>query len=231
MAIHASQMVRRFAVAVAIGVVVGLAVGSVLKGRRVVAPVPGTPGEKQGLLAGWRGDPAPPPNLAPPEDSAGWRYAQAVVQEDWNTVIGLTLWMQERLERARTQAGGPEAQEAVRRALAQSLAEQHLADNQLKQEGVEDAYVFSPGATLEFVGRDAGREGLERPTAERLWIRVAYPARERALRDPVGLPIRSLRVGVNISPDGFVLKSNVVGNLDIDWESIQYDWGQETPGE
>jgi hypothetical protein len=230
MAIHAPQMLRRFAVAVAIGVVAGLIAGSVLKGRRPPTPTPAADGGKAGLFAGWRKLPAPPP-LAPPKDSAGWRYAEALVREDWDSVIALTLWMQERLARSQTQAGGPEAQEAVRRALAQSLAEQDLAGNQLAPEGVEDAYVFSPGASLEFVGQDVGKEGLERPVAERIWIRVTYPARERALRNSLGLPIHSLRAGINISSDGFVLKGNVVGNLDIDLESIRYDWGQGAPGE
>lgn len=230
MARLAPQMGRRFAVAVVFGVVAGMAVGAIIKGFRN-APLPGSEiTAKGGLFARDHLKPLPAA-LDPPKDSAGWRYAEAVQREDWNTVIALTLWMQERLARTQTQAGGAEAQEAVRRALAQGLAEQHLADNQLREEGVEDAYVFAPGTVLEFLGQDTGAGPLERPVAERLWIRVTYPSRAQALRDPKGLPIHALRVGVNVSSDGFVLKANIIGNLDIDWNSIRYDWGPDSPGE
>jgi hypothetical protein len=55
-------------------------------------------------------------------------------------------------------------------------------------------------------------------------MRVTYPSRRGALRDGKGIPIRSITVGVNVSTEGLALKANVIGNLDIDWESISYDW-------
>lgn len=226
----------RFATAVALGVMVGLVVGGLVKVMR-----PGDPAEvedkggiwsQRGSLFG--GAPAAKQGeepLSPPTGSAAWRYAEALRTGDTETVIDLTLWMQERLRRVQAGAGDPAAMAAARRALAEDALARNVAENQLRAEGVLDQYVFSPSSTVEFVGEDTGRTDLERPAAERLWFRVTYPSRDAALRDATGLPIRSLRVGVNVSPDGYILKANVLGNLDIDPESIRYDWGADAPGE
>jgi hypothetical protein len=108
--------------------------------------------------------------------------------------------------------------------LVESLQESAPEGNQLRFEGIEDQYVFSPAATLEIAGTDGGRSDLERPAAYRIWILVTYPERRWALLDPDRLAIRSLRVGVNVTHDGFVLKANVIGNLDVQWDSLNYAW-------
>jgi len=53
---------------------------------------------------------------------------------------------------------------------------------------------------------------------------VSYPAPTQSLKDENGTPIKWLRVGVNVSADGYVLKAGVIGNLEIDFESISYNW-------
>ena len=109
---------------------------------------------------------------------------------------------------------------SLRRRSSQRLAE----GNRLRPEGIEDQYVFAGGVTVTPVGIDAGRDDLERPVKDRTWVRVTFPDRSTALRDEAGLPIRSLVAGINVSEDGFVLKANVVGNLEIDADSIQTFW-------
>lgn len=152
------------------------------------------------------------------------RYARALQQGDYDEAIRMTLWMQDRLRYVRMGSDEPETVEAARRELKRSLARRALEDNHLRAEGVEDQYVFAPGARLELIRVEEGRDDLERPAKECAWIRVTYPGASNALRDETGVPIRSLAVGVNVSADGYILKSGIIGNLEVDRDSIAYDW-------
>lgn len=163
------------------------------------------------------------PGSASIEGGVAWQYATACRDGDWARMVALTLWIRDRLDYV-LQSDGGEAISAEKDRLMADLGTRTVADNRLTEEGVEDQYVFSPGAEIQYESVDAGREDLEAPTARRTWLRVTYPLREKSLLDGDGLPIRSLRVGINVSHDGYVLKGNVIGNLDIDWESIMYDW-------
>jgi hypothetical protein len=49
----------------------------------------------------------------------------------------------------------------------------------------------------------------------------------RDLRNQSGIPIRALRVGVNVSTDDCVPKAGVTGNLDIDRKSISHEWDKD----
>ena len=153
-------------------------------------------------------------------------YARAYQEEAWDDVIAMTCWMQQRLLRVHVQSGSSAAREEEHRRLCDRLREWRIEDNRLRPEGVEDRYVFAREAMLEPVGVDAGHLNLERPVQDRTWIRVTYPTRNQAPRNDAGSPIRSLQVGVNVSPDGLVLKANVIGNLDINRESIWCDWDE-----
>jgi hypothetical protein len=153
-------------------------------------------------------------------------YARAYQQGAWDDIIAMTCWMQQRLLRVHVQSGNAAAREEERGRLRNRLREWRVEENRLRPEGVEDQYVFTRQAVLEPAGVDAGHLYLEQPAEDRTWIRVTYPTRDQALRNDTGSPIRSLRVGVNVSPDGFVLKANVIGNLDIDRESIWCDWDE-----
>jgi len=159
------------------------------------------------------------PADAPLANPVALEYAAAYQQGRWDDVIRLTCWMQDRLAQA-----GPQDRTAAATALRERSSDRPLEGNQLRKEGVEDRYVFAPGTTVEPIGMDQGRENLARPVKDRTWVRVSYAARASALRDEDGLPIRSLVVGINVSEDGLVLKANVVGNLDIDADSIQTYW-------
>jgi len=46
-----------------------------------------------------------------------------------------------------------------------------------------------------------------------------------ALRDEAGRPIRSIVVGVDVSLDGCIVKAGILGNVELDRESIALDWG------
>ena len=157
-------------------------------------------------------------------NAAALRYGAAFQQGAWDDIVAMTCWMQQRLQRVQIETGNAARREAVRAELRERVSDRRVEGNRLRAEGVEDQYVFAPGALLEPLQVDSGRRGLEAPTQERTWIRVTYPSRREALCDGKGIPIRSIVVGVNVSPEGAVLKANVIGNLDIDWQSISYDW-------
>lgn len=157
-------------------------------------------------------------------DPAAEAYAAALRAGEYDKVVDLTCWMQERLLRVQYQAAITENRLSEHAELVQLLRDKTLAGNVLRIEGVEDQYVFAPAVHVECVRVDPGRNDLERPTRSRTWLRVAYPAQHNALRNESGAPVKALTVGVNVSKEGYVLKANVIGNLDIDWTSISYDW-------
>ena len=179
-------------------------------------PDPGKGGVSPGVAAG-TGD-------TMTADPAALLYVAGFQRAKWDDVIDVTCWMQERLLRVQMEQPYPSARESARARLRESLDARTLQENQLRAEGVEDKYVFTSEAVVVAVAVDKGQTDLERDVRSRTWFRVTYPERKRALRDDKGIPIRSVTVGVNVSADGFVLKSNVIGNLDIDWGSISSDW-------
>lgn len=211
----------RFLVAACVGALLGGGMGWAIIGfTRSINPVEETPVE-----AARPADTEAPAGM--PEEPAGdpaMRYARAMSEGDWAAVIAQTVWMQERLSYAALGGGGEAARAEAMQALEESLSDRLPVEAQLLPEGVEDKYVFSPGAELVWVGQDEGRQDLAFPAAHRTWIRVTYPNEKRALQDEVNLPIQSILVGVNVTEDGEVLKANIVGNLDINLESISYAW-------
>jgi hypothetical protein len=212
---------RRFLTALTVGAVVGIVAGFTVRAMRADTEKTERPTEEK---TSSESTPAPESAGAKSiEGSAAWQYAVACRDGDWERVLASTLWIRDRLEFVQ-QTDGAQAIAAERDRLIAELGTRTVADNRLTEEGVEDQYVFSPGAEIEYESVDAGRGGLDAPVARRTWLRVTYPLREKSLLDADGLPIRSLRVGINVSHDGYVLKGNVIGNLDIDWESILYDW-------
>lgn len=172
----------------------------------------------------WRhqGPDSPPATVARMEQSVAWHYARAFQEGNWDYVIDHTLWMQEYLANAAARAGAAENGLESRLALSRTLGDRSSSGNRLADTGVEDQYVFTPGAVIEVVAHDEGRDDLEQPARERVWLRVQYPDSVHSLFDDMGLPIRSVVVGVNVSEDGYVLKANVEGNLDVDWDGIVY---------
>jgi hypothetical protein len=164
------------------------------------------------------------------DDGIALRYAKAYQAGDGDEVIGLTWWMNERLNKTALGAADDRELDTVRDELRSRIQDRPIEGNRIRAEGVEDAYVFAPGATVEFVASDRGRKDLSQPVSERVWLRVTYPTPDSALCDESGKPIRSIIVGVNVSPGGYVVKAGVVGNLDIDRNSISYGWGEVQGG-
>ncbi len=169
----------------------------------------------------------PPPLVArpsPSEDSAALAYARAFQQGDCERIIEMTQWMHDRLDYVRRTDGEPQALEEARAALCAQIQDRRPERNLLTLEGVEDQYVFSPGAELIFVGGAEGRKELDESAASIGWIQVVYPDTAHALYDAAGNAIRSITAGVHFSRSGKVIKAGVRGNAEIDWDSISYDW-------
>jgi len=150
------------------------------------------------------------------------RYVFALQNEDCATAIELTGWMQDRL--AAVQGQGTEAEGEVLRELCESISERVLDGQHLYAEGIEDQYLMAPMAQVSMVDVDEGRTDLEKPVQERVWFHVSYPVPTQALRDANGTPIKSVRAGLNVSKDGQVLKGELLGNFEIDFDSISYAW-------
>jgi len=193
----------------------GAIAGTAIKLQMSAASSGGPSGETMG-----EGDGDPSGTV---ERSVAWQYAEAYQEGDWGKVHSLTPWVQERLDYVQ-ETEGPEAVATERDALMATIGTRTLDENYLRETGVDDQYVFTPSARITFDSFDEGRDDLEAPVARRTWFKVVYSVREKAMLDRDSIPIRSLRVGVNVSRDGLVLKANIIGNLDIDWNSIKYDW-------
>ena len=156
------------------------------------------------------------------------RYVKALQEGNCDEAIARTLWMNERIEHARLK--NPEQIAEIREELCRSLTDRRIEGNRLAEEGIEDHYVMAPGSRATPVRVDEGRDDLERPTASRVWVEVVYPKRERAPLDLNGVPIRRLVAGINVTADSYVLKASVIGNMEIDLDSISTNWNGN-PGE
>jgi len=156
---------------------------------------------------------------AEPADVA-MRYVQACQDGAWDAVIKTTAWMCDRLNRA----AADNTREAAADELCEALRQRTAEGNRLRAEGIEDVYVFAPGAKVRVVRTDSGRDDLERSTRGRVWLELVYPVRDMAPRNQEGRAIRSLMAGLNVSDDGLILKASVVGNAEVDVDSIVDRW-------
>jgi hypothetical protein len=157
---------------------------------------------------------------APAVNNTAVRYARAMQNGDCDTVLRSTWWMEERLQRVQLESADESALLAVRDGLCASVQERRIEGRHLQAEGVADQYLFTSGATLEVLSIEDSDAGLNRPVKDCTWIRVTYPSRTRALRDEMSRPIKHITVGVHVSTDGYVLKADVAGNVELDYESI-----------
>lgn len=156
-------------------------------------------------------------------DAAAKAYVDALQAGLCDPVIDRTWWIQERLEYVQRTEGQTAAERAYEEQ-CEELLTRTAEGNQLTNEGIEDKYIFVPGAEIGLLKIDGGRSDLAKPVASRSWIRVTFPTEYRAPRDRAGNAIRRIRVGLNVSSDGYVLKAGVRGNVEIDWESISTAW-------
>lgn len=214
---HVHKFISSWVTAAGIGVV-----GVVVVGWVVLLPNSGAKtSEAQGKSSTPR---VPAQENALAAEGIAMRYAAAYQRGDAAEIIRMTWWMAERLRYVQMENGAREAYDRAYQTLCDGVQERRVEGNRVSPEGIEDQYIFAPGAALEVVGVDEGRQDLSKPVAQRTWIRVTYPSRGPAPRDEAGNAIRSVTVGVNISRDGYVLKAGVVGNLEIDSDSFSCDW-------
>jgi hypothetical protein len=144
----------------------------------------------------------------------------------WDVVVKMTAWMRDRLDRVAATDASSAKRDAAVKELSDSLRQRTAEGNRLRSEGIEDVYLFAPGATVRLLRTDAGRTDLDRPVCGRAGWEVTYPTREKAPRDEKGRAIRSLAAGLNASCDGLILKAGVLGNAEIDVDSITYRWDE-----
>lgn len=170
------------------------------------------------------GAPSTRQHVAEEDSLEAVEYAKGVQRGSCNQVIDMTWWMRERLLYVESNATTSGEVRKAKEDFCEKMLDRVDEKNLVTAEGVEDQYLFVPGATIEVVGMDRGRQGLAKPAAKRIWMQVRYPVQATALRDPEGNQIRALVVGVNLSEDGYVLKAGVLGNLEIDLDSFSYDW-------
>ena len=173
------------------------------------------------------------PESTPVDGGNAMAFAKALQTNDCDEVIRLTAWMSERLRRVALESSGADRVESARKKLCDKVLARAYEDNVLRKEGIEDQFVFAPGAQLEVMSKDVGRKDLGTPVAERVWIRVTYPRRETAPLAPVAAgspdmkPVHQWVVGVNLSRDSAqVLKASVQGDLEIKQDSVTFDWPQ-----
>jgi len=169
----------------------------------------------------------------PPDGGNALAYAKALQANDCDEVIRLLAWMSDRLRRVALESSDPQRVEAARKKLCEKVLARPYEDNVLRKEGIEDQFVFAPGAQCEVLSKDPGREDLGTAVSERVWIRVTYPRRETAPLAPVAegrpdmKPVHQWVAGVNLSREnGQVLKAAVQGNLEIKKDSVTFDWPQ-----
>ncbi len=159
------------------------------------------------------------------------RYAKAVQKGDCDEILRSTAWMVDRMRRVAIESPDSSQIESAKETICSQIRNRSPEGNVLRVEGIEDQYVFAPGTQLEVASIDEGRGDLGAPVECRVWIRVTYPRPETAplVQAEEGSsamrPIRSWNAGVNISrTDSTVLKAAVTGNLEIDLNSLSFDW-------
>lgn len=158
-----------------------------------------------------------------PSDSIAMRYALSVQKGMSSDVVDMTWWMEERLRKVFDSG----ERERTRAKLREKVLKREEGGNLIRAEGIEDKYIFVPGAGIEVKITDEGLEDLEKEVWQRSWLEVTYSNAATAPRGESENPIRSLVVGVNVSEDGYILKAGVIGNLEIDMSSLSYDWNVE----
>ncbi len=215
---------RRFWIALCLGALPGVLVGVMVKGYMDKGSIWGggltnLPQRERTVIRRMDPDDTPVEILEGPS----LRYIQAVQGGEWDTVVGMTQWMQERLAQTIEEAGDT-AKATTMQDLQEQLSLDQASPAQLQVQGVEDVGVLRESAKVEYLMSDGGLQDLALEVKRRDWFRVTYPVRSQALLDDKGLPLRAVTVGVNISADDLILKSNVIGNLEIDLGTLSANW-------
>jgi hypothetical protein len=153
------------------------------------------------------------------QDSIVDRYITAYQTQSCGEIIEITEWIRERL--TTLQSEGTAQFDAAQKKLCAELLSRNSKENQIELLGIRDVYLMPTTVTYKIVGADPGRQDLVLPVLERVWVAFEYPNRATAPRTPSGKAIEKLRAGLNISTENTVLKGSVIGNWEIDRESIR----------
>lgn len=160
-----------------------------------------------------------------PEVREAMAYIKAAIDCDCEGIISRTEWMQTRLGRLQDAGATPAELEADRARLCEDFCgRDDEGGYEVRDEGVADPYLFVPGVEYEFIGQDEGRQDLEVPVSARVWVALRFPSPTRCLIDQNGRAISGVTVGLNMTAGGLVAKANVLGNAEINWDTVRYNW-------
>lgn len=163
---------------------------------------------------------APPISLGQAtQESLVHRYITAYQSQNCAEITACTEWIQERLNPLGND--GITQFNAAQKKLCSELLSRKSGENQVEILGIRDIYLMPTTVTYKVMGADPGRQDLVLPVVERVWIAFEYPNQATAPQTPSGKTIRSLRAGINISTDNTILKGSIIGNWEIDRDSIR----------
>lgn len=154
------------------------------------------------------------------------QYVLAYQSKNCDEVIQLTWWIQERMAHIESQYEGNAEQIALEQSqLCEELFEHNPDQSSINILGLHDQSLMGPISTIKIIGADSGRDDLDKPVVERVWVEFVYSNPQTAPRTQNGLSsIHSLIAGVNISQDNLILKGSSRGNWEIDLTSISTKW-------
>lgn len=152
------------------------------------------------------------------------RYVTAYQRHDCGELARTTLWIQDRLRNINSETEDTDVRADMSSVLCGQLFVWTDSNNQISIFGIDDQYLIPTTVTFRIEGADSGRTDLEEPVRERVWCQFTYSDPGMAPKSENGDPIHSLRAGVNVSMSGLVLKGSVIGNWELDNNSISLQW-------
>ncbi len=221
---HSESSFRdRFITALVLGGVIGILLGSAIK--MFYTPIRTVPQEmriaaekKKKVSSVTTGG----ESIHLPDTHPAMTYIKAYQTGDWDTVIEKTLWIQERLKYISKLYGGDTQKiNAEKKEIEQKIKERDINKNFLTKEGVEDQYLFSPDAKVSVIKIDKEGPFNDPRIKERVSLFIEYPKPSKALRSEEKLPIKSLIAIISLNDEGKVVKSSIIGNIEITYSSIK----------
>lgn len=210
----------RFLSALILGAVLGIFMGIFV--RMFVTPVKNIP-EQMKLGSQKKLEKILPKvegNFDFPEDHPTIVYIRAYQNDDWEKIVELTLWIRERLNKVYEETRSNEKVEEVKNSIVKEISNRDINLNYLKKNGVEDQYLFIRDAKVTPIAWDSKGNFEDERIKEKVWFLIEYSKPSLALRNEKQLPIKSLVVALSINNDGFIVKSSIIGNAEIIWDSI-----------
>jgi len=157
-----------------------------------------------------------------PDNHPAITYVKAYQTGDLDTIIEQTLWIQERLKYiSKLNEGDTQKINSEKEEIKQKIQKRDINKNFLTKEGVEDQYIFSPDAKVSVIGVDKEGPFKDHRIKERVSLLIEYPKPSTALRNEEKIPIKSLVAIISLNDEGKVVKSSIIGNIEIVYSSIK----------